>query len=197
MKKLAIATAIAAAATLSTGAHAVRPVNAVFGTPGVEMYIATVPLVVSCSADAKVFSIDGANVNQVQMQGNLCLDPYLSGDALIMLTFNKVTGAYSGAGPTPGTTFNSGSIAIDVQTTEGYLPYDVVDVSVDNVECLATTAGGLGGVPTVGLQLTGGTSALPGIWDGAPSGAHEGDAICVTNLLGLDAALFAKGKISS
>lgn len=196
MKKLAIVAAVAAA-TISAGAHAFRPVNAVFGNPGIEMFIGNVALVVTCPSQAQVFSIDGTNSGQVQMQGNICLDPYASGDPFIMLTFNRVTGAYNGAGPTPGTTFNSGSIAIDVQTTDNYLPFAVVDVSVDTVECLDTTAGGLGGVPTAGLQLTGGTNPLPGIWDGIASGAHEGDALCVTTLLGQDAALFAKGKITN
>jgi hypothetical protein len=193
MKKSIIAAAIAAAA-ISAGAHAARPLHVDFGNPGVEMFIGNVALVVTCPVDAKVFSIDGFNTSLVQMQGNLCLDPYNIGDPFIILTFNRVTGAYSSAGPNPGTTFTSGSIAIDVQTTGGYIGYDVIDVSVNNLQCLSTTAGGLGGVATAGLQFPGGSNPLPGIWDGVASSAHEGDALCVTSLLGQNAALFGKGK---
>lgn len=199
MKKLAIVAAVAAA-SLSTGAHAVRDVNARLANPGYEMYIGTIPLVTTCSAGSQVFSIDGANAAQVQMQGNICLDPNGDGSLIIRLTFH-LTGAYSAAGPNQGTTFDQGSIYIDAETADGYLPYSTVVASTTNpVECLANKPGhDVVSVPsqlTTGLQVASGTAALPGIaYTGA--GANQNKAICVTTLFFQSAGLFAGGTITA
>lgn len=196
MNKLALAAAVATAAAISAGAHAARPINATFTNGGLEMFIGNTPVVINCLADSKTFSIDGANASTVQMQGSLCLDPNLTGDAFVRLTFNAVTGAYTNVAPT-GVTFTSGVIAIDVQTTGGYVPYGSVDVAANNINCLDAQTGHLGGAQTTaGLQIPAGVTALPGIWDGVNGSTHYDDAICVvTNLFGQNAGLFAAGKV--
>ena len=199
MKKLAIVAAVAAT-SLSNGAYAVRDVNARLANPGYEMYIGTFPLVTTCAAGSQEFSIDGANAGQVQMQGNICLDPNGTASPIVRLTFH-LTGAYSAGSPNPGTTFDQGSIYIDVETADGYLPYSTVVVSSTSpVECLANRPGhDVASVPTqitTGLQVASGTAALPGVaYTGA--GPNQDNAICVTTLLFQSAGLFAGGTITA
>lgn len=195
MKKLAIAAAVAAAGTFSAGTHAARPVNVVFAN-GVEIFINNVPLVVPCQPGTPVFTVDGASAGSVQMQGGLCLDVYGTGDPFVKLTFNSVTGPYSST-PPAGTVFNAGTIAIDVQTTNGYLPYGAIDVTTNNINCLSGQTGHLGSPQvTAGLQVASGTNPLPGIWD-IVSNANVDSAVCVTSLLGQNTGLFMKGNITA
>lgn len=193
MKKSALVSAVAAV-TLCTSAHAARPVYAGLGT---QMFIGTFPLLTDCPSGSTRFSIDGAAASQVQMLGNLCLDPSGTGTPFIRLKFNTVTGAYSAAGPNPGTTFTGGSIAIDVQTIDGFLPYGLVNVAINNIDCLANLTGHLGTNTTAGLQVASGTHPLPGVWDGVASSFHENDAACVVQLFSQTAALFLSGDMTA
>jgi hypothetical protein len=184
MKKLALAAAIAAA-VLSTGAYAARPV--VSTITDVELVVSGVDMEVPCPSGSTAFTIDGANTNQIQMLGNLCMDPSGVGSPpFIRLTFATVTGEWvSGVGTTfgqpspPGT--GGGSIQIDVQTTDGWVPYGTVAVATSNIDC--TTATGI-----AGLQVVGGTNIVePGLSSGGSS-----LAICDTTLFGQSAQFFIK-----
>lgn len=189
MKKSALAAAVAAA-VLSTGAYAARPV--VSTITDVQLVVSGFDMEVPCPPGSTVFTIDGASTNTIQMQGNLCLDPSGVGSPpFIRLTFTTVTGEWvNGVGTTfglptpPGT--GGGSIQIDVQTTDGWLPYGTVDVAASTIDCT-------NGTGIAGLQVTGGTNIVePGLWNGVSPDPTEARAICDTTLFSQPAKFYIK-----
>jgi hypothetical protein len=126
MKKLALATAIAAAAT---GAHA--------STAQLELYNVApgVDAVVACYGP---FSTAGLTVTGTAMTGDLCMDPsYGIGQPNVALTFN-LSGSTSGG----ATTYTAGAIDIwtDWGTTSGWLYYGAISAATTPINCLDMTS---------------------------------------------------------
>jgi hypothetical protein len=182
MKKSALAAAVAAA-VLSSGAYTTCP--AVLTITDVQLVAGGFDMEVPCPSGSTPFTISIISAGTMQMAGNLCLDPSGIGVPFIRLDINAVTGTFVGS----GTTFSSGSIDIDVQTTSGWILYNTVSVSTTNLDC--TNGGtGLNGAGIAGLQVVGGTIVAPGIWNGLSPDPTEALAICETTLFGQPAWLF-------
>ena len=132
----------------------------------------------------------GGNIN---MDGKVCLDP--GNGVLVALTF-----ALSGTHAASGSTFNAGSVTIDIdaQTGSGYQHYATVTASTTPILCLVNQVGHLGTNITHGLQAppVNVTSPLPGLWL-PPASTGINDATCVTTLFGQSAGLYLDGTISN
>lgn len=192
MKKLAFATAIAAAATLSTGAHAVVTSN----ITAVELEVSGIPSQVDCATGTYnpgfvtglALTGIGTGTGEINWTGQICLDvgggaPYVS------LVFSV-----QGQATATGTQFTNGKIDYYVDfgpssPPSGWMYAGTVDASATPIVCeVSATA--------VGLQWAGGgANTLPGA-PNAVAPAIPTNAVCETTLLGLPASIYLTGTNS-
>lgn len=142
MKKLALASAIAAATMASAGAHAViaSGVDLVFlGSPDTN-------LAIDCST-----TFDGGRTTLVVendgIAGTVCLD---AGSIHLMFDFSMT----NPPGGVLGSTMDGGAVSIAWGSGWDWMPYSVIDVSISNVACPGLVP------PTL----------LPGAWPGNRTG---------------------------
>jgi hypothetical protein len=191
MKKLALATAIATAFTLSGNAHAVIGSDIVSIAMWMPNKATGVNVLVGCGVPKQGFftrlALTGSVAGTVALRGNVCLDPAYTGMGpnvgapYLALDFELTdTSNTAGAG---GITFNGGGITIwtDWGTTSGWILYSVINAAITNIPCLV--AGGNGGLP-----LLGGVNAIP------TAGANAGPT-CTANVLGNPVELWLTGNI--
>jgi hypothetical protein len=178
MKKLALATAVAAA--ISSGAFAGNSSN----ITGISMVVGGIDIVSNCaSAPFPGFSSGltlggiGTGNDEIVFVGDVCLDPG-GGAPIIAISFNLLGEAVTG-----GTEFNNGHIHIYAAATSGWVSYAIVPVTALNpIDC--TTAGG-----KAGLQWAS-PNTLPGVFGvGAP--------VCATTLFSNPADLHLSGTNSN
>lgn len=188
MKKLALVTAIAAAATISTGTHA-QVLSSNITAIDLEVNNGTpFNLAVDCATGTSTpgfntaLSLKGPGIGpyEIRLSGTVCLDTGF-GSPYVALVF-----ALSGeavVSPNPGTVFNDGAVTIFTDFGTGWIYYGSVDASIATgtpIDC--TTASG------AGLQWVNppsGTNTLPGY--------SPGNAVCATTLFGYPAELFLTG----
>lgn len=206
MKKLLIATAIAA--SLTTGAHALTTytvdstINSVklfvpqgmSGLPDIDLQATTGASAngLSISGYAYDYNSDGViDDSQLSFVGRLQFDP---GTVPIRVTFNLSAGTYV---PGVGVTFTAGTVQVDAfTTTSGWVPYSTIDVASTNIPFVAGTATGhIGTNDTAGLQLNPAGVTLPGTGYAGGGGAGEDDAVSGLTLLGKPAGLFLDGSL--
>lgn len=215
MKKLLLATAIAASA--ATGAHAATTYDVSSNVTGLQLWLGNLELLTS-GDPAGYFTgvqfggtaydanddgiIDSSNVTMVGEAG-------FTAGPQIKLTFNLGSGNY--VHPV-GTTFTSGTVVVDTYVNVNYgisetpdfqwVNFSTVDASTTNLPFLVGQPGHLaGGDPaypntTAGLLLAPGTNALPGLWDGQIPGAGINSAVSSLTLLGNTAGMFLDGTIT-
>jgi hypothetical protein len=112
----------------------------------------------------------------------------------IQLTFNLSNGSYAQGS---GITFSGGYIQIEVQTTEGWIPYSAIDASITNIGFLANQPGALAdafpGQTTAGIIR----NALPGSWDGEIGSAGFNRAAGSFTLLAQSLTFYMQGEIGT
>jgi hypothetical protein len=187
MKKLALVTAIAAAATISTGTHA-QVLSSNITAIDLEVNNGSpLNLAVDCATGTwtpgftTALSLKGPGLGayQIRLSGTVCLDTGF-GSPYVALVFGLSGSAV--ASPNPGTVFNDGTVSIFTDFGTGWIYYGAVDASVATgtpIDC--TTASG------AGLQWAtpSGTNTLPGY--------SPGNAVCSTTLFGYPSELFLTG----
>ena len=202
MKKLLIATAVAA--SMASGAHALT-YNVSSNITAVGLYLADTDLMTSepgAFLSGLAFGgtaedsnndgiIDSANLTMTGQQG------FTVASLPIRLTYNLAGGNYvSGT----GFTFTGGNILIEVQTTDGYVPYGTIDAATTNLPFVAGVPGHWAAEypdqTTVGLQLAPGTTALPGLWDQIANSATFNNGVSALTLLGQSSGMFLQGDIT-
>ena len=187
MKKLAISSAVAAAAMISTGVNAAISSNVTGG----QVFIGNINIEAGCPPPGSYLNI-GGTLPDVTLTGVVCVDPNLNGMPFVRLRFN-LGGTYALGS---GTTFDGGAIGIDVDTGSGWVFYAAITATPTNpILCLSGMVGHLGTNTTAGLQIpASGTSALPGPWIG---GTGIDAATCVTTQVGQTVGLFLDGTVSN
>ncbi len=195
MKKLALATAIAAATVISTGAHAAvrsTPPSAPFLSGNIQMWATGFgfDMEVDCASTTHPdfttsLRITGVDPTLITLKGEVCLDPNLNGTPYVGLVLS-LAGAATTSAPF-GTIFNAGNIDIFTDFGSGWIYAYTVDVSLSPVDC--TTAIG------TGLQWTGtpGTNTLPGPAAPTPTPTN---AVCSASLLSTPVTLHLTGANS-
>lgn len=192
MKKIALATAIAAASTLSGNAHAVIGSDIVSIAMWIPNKATGVDVLVSCNAVHNPgfftrLALTGSVAGTVALRGNVCMDPAYTGSGphvgapYVALDF-ELTDTSTTAGA-PGITFDGGGITIwtDWGTTSGWILYSVINAAITNIPC--PVAGGKGGLP-----LLGGVNAIP------TAGGNAGPT-CTANIMGNPVELWLTGNI--
>jgi hypothetical protein len=184
MKKLALVTAIAAAATLSTGAHAVISSS----ITGIQLISAGNDMTLPCSSTYNPGFTTGLQLagttpsgvgGAVTLLGQACLDP---GTGIhVALSF-----ALGGAEVATGTTFTTGSIVVFTDFGSGWMFAYNIDAAASSIDCTTASGAGLQWTPTPGTNTLGGAAspALPG----TPT-----NGTCSANLLGNPATIFLTG----
>jgi hypothetical protein len=151
MKKLALVSAIAAATTFSTGAHAVVGSD----ITGIVLKVGGVDIATDCSNAAQGFhtglGLSGLTPWTVHLSGNVCLDPNQNGTPYVAINFGL-----GGKGDATGTKFSLDGVSIwtDMGTTSGWSYYATINAGTTNIPCMVM--GGLGGLP-----LPGGVNVIP------------------------------------
>lgn len=197
MKKLSLVAAIAAVASLSTGAHAVTSsIN-----NNAQLYIGTIDIAAATPCSGPL-AIGGTTPSAVTLTGTLCLEPSGPGSPpTIQLDF----GLGGGTVAANGTTFTSGVVDIYTDWGSGFQYYSSVNASVTNIPCLVQQIGHLGtssnpppvvNNTTFGLHPKTGTWPLPGLWHPNVSNDGINDAVCVMDLFGFRAGLFLDGTVT-
>lgn len=209
MKKLLLATAIAASA--ATGAHAATTYDVSSNITGMQLWLGQTELLtaepggyftgVQFSGTATSSNdngiIDSANISMTGVTG------FTAAGLPIKLTFNIGNGNYT---PGSGTTFSSGTIQVDAYSDVNYgtgnppdyqwAPFSTIDASTTNLPFLAGQVGHLGTNSTAGLLLAPGTHALPGLWDGQIPGVGINNAVSSLTLLSNTSGMFLDGTIT-
>jgi hypothetical protein len=204
MKKLLIATAVAA--SMATGAQAATLYDVSSNISAVGLYLADLDLMTSETPLGYITDfgfggtaldsdddgdIDSSALTLTGVQG------FTVNALQIRLTYNLGSGSYVQGS---GVTFTSGIIQIEALTTSGWQPYGVIDASATNLPFI-------GGVPghwaasypaqtTTGLQLVPGTTALPGLWDQIAESATFNNGVSALTLLGQTSGFFLEGDIT-
>jgi opacity protein-like surface antigen len=203
MKKLLIATAVAA--TMATGAQAAKVYDVTSDITAVGLYLGDLDLM---SAEAPGYitnfqfggtatddddngTIDSSALTLTGIQG-------FTVNALpIRLTYNLSNGGYVAGS---GVTFTGGNILIEVQTTEGYVPYGTIDASVTHLPFLANQPGHWSdqypAQTTAGLLLAPGVNNLPGLWDQVAESGSFNNGVAALTLLGQSSGMFLQGTVS-
>jgi hypothetical protein len=99
-----------------------------------------------------------------------------------------------------GIMFAGGDMQIDVYTTEGWIPYGVIDVSTTNMNFLAGQPGHMASYyygetdqTTAGIVR----DTLPGLWDGVIGSASFNRAAGVWSVLGQSIGFYMQGTIEA
>lgn len=187
MKKLALATAISAA-TISSGAHAV--IGSFINPATINVVISGLDIAIDCANTwnpppfVTGLELSGPFASQIDLLGQVCLNPYGFGTPYIALDFH-LRGAES-TSPS-GTIFNLGGIDIytDWGTGTGWVYYSSVDASTTAINCLSN------GTTVAGMQWAALPSAnfLPGKFGVTPANLPT----CQTTLLGYPTSLYLSG----
>jgi hypothetical protein len=197
MKKLLLATAIAASVA-STGANAIAVESNI---TGLGAYIGSSNAAVTVNNEGGL-AVGGDTVTGLTFTGNATLTT----GPFVDLTFNLSDGVRSGVNGAGGTTFNSGTILINVDAGDGngFQPYGTVDASVipGGLPFLAGQDGHITGAPTqttAGLVVDdSGNGTLGGLWNGGfldvPGGWNS--AASSLTLFGNTAGFFLEGTVS-
>ena len=188
MKKLALATAIAAASTLSSGAHAlissnITGVQLISGGSDITMPCAyaynpgfTTGLLLTGTVPFPTF----LRIASINLTGQVCLDHGIG--IPVALNF-----ALSGTATANGTTFDHGSIAVFLDYGSGWIFAYNVDAAATTVDCTTTAGTGLRWTATPG------TNTLPGGATPAPPGTPT-NGVCT--LFGYSTTIFLSGSNS-
>jgi hypothetical protein len=135
MKKLALASAIAAATMASMTAHA--GISATTGAISIFDGTNYIPSTVSCAstylggADGIVLNV--GSTTAASASGTVCLDP---GTGVMVMIGISMAG--SGSSPI---SMNQGVLQVATDypgTTSGWIPYGIIDLSLSPVSCTAT-----------------------------------------------------------
>lgn len=141
MKKLALTSAIATATMMSAGAYAQPTASA--GSISINSGGGYIDITVPCAstwsggADGIVYDLAGPTT----VSGTVCIDPTGSGTPYVMVGISM-----SDSGT--ALTMDRGAIQISTNwsTTSGWIPYGVIDVSVNPVSCMT-------GLPNISCSL--------------------------------------------
>lgn len=203
MKKLLIATAVAA--SMATGAQA-AVYNVTSNITGLNLYAFGNQDLMTAEAPGYFTGLAfGGTATDADDNGSIDSSALTLGGEVgftaaglnIRLTFNLNNGGYT---PGSGVTFAGGTVQVDVQTTNGYVPYSTIDASTTNLPFLAGQPGHWADTypaqTTAGLLLAPGTSALPGLWDGVAESAGFNNAVSALTLLGTTSGMFMDGTIT-
>jgi hypothetical protein len=201
MKKLLIATAVAA--TMATGAQA-AVYNVSSNITAIGLYLGDIDLMTSEPGGFQDIQFGGtatdADDNGSIDSAALTLtgEQRFTVNALpIRLTYNLNSGGYV---PGSGVTFVGGGIFIEVQTTEGYIPYGTIDAATTNLPFVANVPGHWASAypsqTTTGLQLAPGTTALPGLWDQIAESSSFNNGVSALFLLEQNAGMFLQGDLN-
>lgn len=179
MKKLALASAIAAATTLSTGAHAVVSSNiSAIDLDGVAVDCAPPGTSYSGFVTRLALSGMGTGAGEINLVGNACMPVVIfGGTGFAALDFNL-----RGEAVTGGTLFNLGGIDVYLDAGAGWVYYGTTDASNTAVNCVAAAS------TRAGLQWT--TPTIPNTLPGLPPNLPT----CTASILGMPVQLYLQGN---
>jgi hypothetical protein len=204
MKKLLLGSMIGAAlaATLPIGANAASTAGVYSNITNIQLWLLTTNLMTAEAPGSFSGLQFGGTAYDLNDDGYIdSADLTLTGlinftanDLDMRLTLNLANGGYE---PGSGITFTGGNVQIDIQTTEGWIPYPAIDASTTNLGFLANQPGHLAdifpGQTTAGIVR----DALPGLWDGAIGGAGYNRAVASFVLFGQTAGFYMQGTIGA
>ena len=128
MKKLALASAIAAIATASVGAHAFPATGAVI-TAGFDI---TVPCSSTYNDGMPGSALEDMTYDADGIYGTVCMDPTGGGAPYVRLIVGMTN---STAGNASGTLMDGGYLFLDTDYGVGYAPYSVINVKITPIIC--------------------------------------------------------------
>jgi hypothetical protein len=184
MKISALAAAIAATTTLTTGAHAA--VSSAINAAAIELYIVGINIEIDCAntwnpgfTTGLTLSGAGTGPGQINFLGDICLDPATTGAPYVALDIALNGGAVAG-----GTEFTGGDIDIYADFGSGWAyAYTVTATVTAPATCVATAT-------ATGLQWAGGgVNTLPGPFANPPGN----QAVCEVTALGFFSSLYLTG----
>jgi hypothetical protein len=202
MKKLLIATAVAA--TMATGAQAATLYNVSSDITAVGLYLGDIDLMTAEPGSFQAIQFGGTALDTDDNGSIDSASLTLTGEHRfvvnqlpIRLTYSLDSGGYV---PGTGVTFIGGGILIEVETTDGYIPYGTIDAATTNLPFVANVPGHWAATypnqTTTGLQLAPGTTALPGLWDQIAESSSFNNGVSALFLLEQNAGMFLEGTIT-
>lgn len=132
--------------------------------------------------------------DQVIDEGNLTFTGVLGFNANMLpirVTYDLGQGIFT---PGSGVTFTAGTIAVEIEGSEGWVPYSSIDADVDPVYFLKDLPGHWQDEVQKTAGIVSGT--LPGLWDGAMYGAGFDQGVGSAMVLGFRTGLFLEGTLS-
>lgn len=108
----------------------------------------------------------------------------------VRLTLNLADGNYVQGS---GITFTAGDIGVELQGSDGWIPYSPIDASIDNVGFLANRPWGFPVQTTAGIVR----NALPGLWDGEIGSFGFNRAVGSLEVVGLSMGFYMQGEIAT
>ncbi len=195
MKKLVMASAVAAAATVSAGANAVAVTSDI---TGVQMALSTTDILLP-PASINFWEIGGDTVTGLTMTADFIA---FTAGTYVHIDMQLTDGMRQGANGSGGTIFEGGYIYISTSTdgVTNITPFDTVDASASNIPFLAGGNGHILPAPnqtTAGLVIDdSGNGTLPGLWDLAFFSPTFNNAAGALTLFGQTAGVFFEGTVS-